>query len=74
MAAVPTPDYLEDLRLRNEYLIWSHHPLRDTLIAQTGPDAATRRQFLGSVFDLAGQVNVEKDWRPPERDQPIFTR
>lgn len=72
MAAVPALDYLEQLRLRNEYLIWSHHPLRDTLIEQTGPDAQTRRRFLSSVFELARQVNVEKNWRPPERDQPIF--
>lgn len=72
MAAIPAPDYLEQLRLRNEYLISSHHPLRDTLITHTGSNASRRRTFLTSVFKLAGQLNVEKNWSPPERDQPIF--
>ena len=43
---VPTIQLLERLHTRNEFLIASHHPLRDTLIAQTGSSEDARRSFL----------------------------
>jgi hypothetical protein len=33
---VPARKYLERLDTRNEFFITSHHPLRETLMAQTG--------------------------------------
>ena len=35
-AQVPAIPYLERLRKRNEFLINSHHPLRETIINQMG--------------------------------------
>lgn len=46
-ARVPSLKLLERLSTRNEFLIASHHPLRDTLIAQTGGSENERRDFLG---------------------------
>jgi 5-methylcytosine-specific restriction endonuclease McrA len=71
MAAIPADTYLEHLRLRNEYLIWSHHPLRDTLISQTGPEPTSRRQFLKDAWDLSAGLNAKMDWRPAEDERPF---
>lgn len=43
---VPSLRLLKRLNTRNEFLIESHHPLRETLIAQTGANATERRDFL----------------------------
>ena len=45
-AQVPTLGLLERLHTRNEFLISSHHPLRETLIGQTGDSEPKRRSFL----------------------------
>jgi 5-methylcytosine-specific restriction endonuclease McrA len=72
MAAVPAVEYLEHLRLRNEYLIWSHHPLRDTLMASTGDNPANRRRFLRTVWDMTAESSVRTDWRPPDRGRSVL--
>jgi hypothetical protein len=63
---LPHPDYLKRLWDRNEYLIASNHPLRETLIATTGADPEQRWTFLTSVLSesepLAGSA---KEWRAP---------
>lgn len=48
-AKVPNITYLEKLFERNEYLIASHHPLRETLINQTGKTTDVRRAFLKEI-------------------------
>jgi len=48
-ARVPDLRYLERLQRRNNYLIDSHHPLRETLINQTGRSAEARTQFLNAM-------------------------
>lgn len=48
-AKVPSVKYLERLFKRNEYLISSHHPLRETLIQQTGKTPQDRAAFLKAV-------------------------
>jgi len=48
-ARVPALKYLERLHTRNEFLIHSHHPLRETLMAQTGATTAERISFLRGV-------------------------
>ena len=50
---VPNIKYLERLHRRNSYLIDSHHPLRDSLIRQTGRTEKQRRNFLQEVYDRA---------------------
>lgn len=46
---LPSIRLLERLHARNEHLIVSHHPLRETLIAQTGKDETERRGCLGDL-------------------------
>ncbi len=72
MSAIPASTFLDQLRLRNEYLIWSHHPLKDTLIRQTGRDPDSRRMFLKRAWDMVGSLSIKTDWRTPEQDRPVF--
>lgn len=46
---VPEIKYLKRLHRRNEFLISSHHPLRETLINQIGGSEEIRRVFLLNV-------------------------
>jgi hypothetical protein len=48
-ARVPALKYLERLHTRNEFLINSHHPLRETLMSQTGATTAERISFLRGI-------------------------
>lgn len=45
--------FLLSLYHRNEFLIQSHHPLRETLINQTGRTSAERRDFLNRISEEA---------------------
>jgi hypothetical protein len=51
--SIPNVKYLERLHRRNEYLIASAHPLKETLIAQTGSYTQARNAFLQSVYNEA---------------------
>jgi len=51
--ATPHHTYIERLKTRNEYLISSHHPLRETLIKQTGTTVEQRRNFLQERLNAA---------------------
>ncbi len=62
---VPSLKLLERLHCRNEYYIWSHHPLRETIINQTGKNEIQRRNFLQKVFSLAIQRLIHT-WEPQE--------
>ena len=57
-------DFIERLWRRNERLISSHHPLRESIIAATGTTPATRLEFLRSVQTRATEY-ARADWRPP---------
>lgn len=50
---VPAVKYLERLHARNEFLISSHHPLRETLMHQTGAQPADRIAFLKTMDAFA---------------------
>ena len=52
-ALLPIREYLFELSKRNEYLIESHHPLRETLILQTGQSTLRRNQFLNDIYNNA---------------------
>lgn len=68
---IPKVKYLERLSKRNEFLISSHHPLRETLIAQTGPSEVDRRLFLKKMNHDA--VNyVIHTWETEERGEALF--
>ncbi|MEJ7931627.1 hypothetical protein WG922_16770 [Ramlibacter sp. AN1015] len=60
---VPAEYLLERLHARNEFLIGSHHPLRETLIMQTGLTEGARRSFLRD-FDGRAVRHLVHRWRP----------
>ena len=68
---VPALRLLERLSTRNEFLIASHHPLRETLIAQTGGNEAERRRFLNGLHREAVAVLIH-EWTPSEMMEPLF--
>lgn len=70
-ALVPSVKYLERLHRRNEYLISSHHPLRETIINQTGPTEHDRANFLRMVDQRAIDALLYR-WEVPEKAEPTF--
>lgn len=60
---IPSIRMLERLHQRNEYLIGSHHPLRETLLQQTGAQTAQRVAFLNRIYQ-AVQLSPELAWEP----------
>ncbi len=70
---LPAPPYLERLHRRNEYLIRSHHPLRETLIQQTGASPGKRAEFLNAVFSEARQTGAGLNlWKTTPRAPTAF--
>ncbi len=70
-ANVPTTKYLARLHKRNEFLISSHHPLRETIMRQTGMTEAARRDFLTMVDKRAINAAIHR-WSMPERAAATF--
>jgi hypothetical protein len=69
--AVPAVQYIERLSTRNEHLIASAHPLRETLIAQTGATTDLRRHFLQTVYQQAKKA-LPSSWGTSVRGIPVF--
>lgn len=63
---IPDIQYLYALNKRNNFYIESHHPLRETIINQTGKLQEDRKQFLQRMFDDAVN-NIPVKWKPKER-------
>ncbi|MDF1690442.1 MAG: HNH endonuclease domain-containing protein [Cycloclasticus sp.] len=62
---LPAISLLERLSDRNEYLITSHHPLRETLIAQAGNTTGKRRQFLQDAYNCSTEhLGARYKWNP----------
>lgn len=70
-ARVPKLRYLERLHVRNTYLIESHHPLRETLIKQTGASELVRQRFLQQQYNLAKSLLIH-EWEPREELAAAF--
>jgi hypothetical protein len=68
---VPKLEYLERLHRRNSYLIDSHHPLRETLMLQTGATQPERRRFLQKRYDWAKSLVIH-DWSPVNQLEATF--
>jgi hypothetical protein len=68
---VPGIRLLERLSTRNEFLIASNHPLRDTLRAQTGSSEVERRAFL-NTFHIQARAAMIHDWEPVEVAEALF--
>lgn len=60
---LPNMALLERLHQRNEYLIKSHHPLRETLMLQTGIVEDDRIAFLQNAYNCASTHLIVK-WSP----------
>ena len=64
--------YVERLNTRNEYLISSYHPLRPTLIAQTGATLSDRSATLKRALDQVSVGGAREPWVAPEELDPEF--
>jgi len=62
---------LERLYQRNEYLIKSSHPLRETLMLQTGVTEPDRRAFLQSAHTCAKTALITT-WTPVASGDAVF--
>lgn len=63
---LPALRLLERLHKRNEFLISSHHPLRETLILQTGDRERSRRSFLKATHERARSALIHEGWEPAD--------
>ena len=70
-AKLPNTTLLARLHTRNEFLIGSHHPLRETLMSQTGTNEAERKSFLQNQYNRARERLIHT-WQPVLRAEPMF--
>jgi hypothetical protein len=70
-AKVPSPTLVERLSRRNEYLIESNHPLKETIILQTGKTKGARRRFLQDKLNMARNA-LHHVWHPIIMGDPTF--
>ena len=68
---VPAIKYLKRLHKRNEFLIGSHHPLRETLISQTGKTIQERVIFLKKIDKIAINTLIHR-WETKAEAEEIF--
>ena len=68
---IPSARLLNRLHNRNEFFIGSHHPLRETLISQTGLTKAERANFLSTTYQRV-QLNSALAWESVEVSDSIF--
>ena len=68
---IPAPKYLTRLHKRNEFLISSHHPLRETIMRQTGATETDRRAFLRMVDQRAINAIIHR-WETPQKAEATF--
>ena len=70
---IPDTKFLESLYARNHYYIESHHPLRETIIKQTGTNEGTRKAFLQGYFRKAVDAIPSKEkWKPKDLDGELL--
>lgn len=63
---LPDLSFLESLHVRNEYYIASNHPLKETIINQTGSNTVTRQSFLIKTWNNANKLRpTNEHWKPP---------
>ena len=70
-AKLPTIKLLERLNKRNEYFCSSHHPLRETIMLQTGNTREQRRSFLQKCFNEAIKILIHT-WKPKPKGISTF--
>lgn len=62
-AAVPAARLVAHLHERNNWLVDSHHPLRETIMLQAGADSETRASFLRARQRIARDALIH-EWAP----------
>ena len=70
-AQVPSIELLNRLYTRNEYLIGSHHPLREILIMQTGSNERDRKYFLDKSYRFSKERLIHS-WQPKAQGISTF--
>lgn len=70
-ARIPSIRLLERLHTRNQFYIESHHPLRESLINQTGINETSRRKYLQQVYNQA-KLRLLTEWNPRYEHQQAF--
>lgn len=68
---IPERKYLQRLYKRNEFLISSHHPLRETIMNQTGGTSQKRREFLEKI-DRTAIESLAHRWKTENRGEEVF--
>ena len=68
---VPTLKLLQRLTTRNEYLIASNHPLKETIINQTGNSSEARGGFLNGIWNKSVLLLLFK-WEPEAKGDSTF--
>lgn len=64
---VPDVKFLKLLDKRNNYYVESPHPLRETILNQTGFSRSERRNFLQKFYNFASnQIPSTTKWKPKE--------
>ena len=58
----PDISYVYDIHDRNENMIQSHHPLRESIIARTGRNESKRREFLQTCYETAKR-SLSHSWK-----------
>jgi hypothetical protein len=61
--ATPVQKLIEKLHKRNNWLVDSHHPLRETIMSQTGQTMEARASFLRARQDIALDHLIHQ-WAP----------
>ena len=70
---LPSVNLVDRLFTRNEYLITSHHPLRETLMAQTGNTMNKRQGFLQDAYSCSTLfVGSSAKWEPQPQGDAVF--
>ncbi len=70
-ARVPEIRLLERLHKRNSFFISSHHPLRETLMNQTGQSEPERAAFLRAMDKVAIHALIHR-WQPSDEHAVVF--
>jgi hypothetical protein len=68
MTLLPQRRFLERLDTRNEFFVSSHHPLRETLMLQTGAIRQERVSFLNSAYEIALDC-LNRPWEPKSENE-----
>jgi hypothetical protein len=68
---IPSLDLLKRLNRRNAFLIESNHPLKETLMRQTGKHLHMREAFLDKFY-WESKRHLIHQWQPPSKGPPRF--